>query len=128
MSLFCWFRHWTTCVLSRSLTSQGARVKLMLAKTDSQINFQVRFLLLCVTHTRGLNGQICIHNCGQHVYFFLKFLTDEIYRIPLRSDGGFESEYINASFVNVSDAYNYHYTKSNCCTFCSRATSRGMPT
>ena len=58
----------------------------------------------------------------------LKFLTDEIYRVPLRSYGGFESEYINASFVNVSDAYNYHYTKSNCCTFCSRATSRGMPT
>ena len=35
----------------------------------------------------------------------LKFLTDEIYRVPLRSDGGFESEYINASFVNVSYAY-----------------------
>ena len=35
----------------------------------------------------------------------LKFLTDEIYRVPLRSDGGFKSEYINASFVNVSDSY-----------------------
>ena len=35
----------------------------------------------------------------------LKFLTDEIYRVPLRSDDGFESEYINASFVNVSNAY-----------------------
>ena len=55
-------------------------------------------------------------------------LTDEIYRVPLRNDGGLKSEYINASFVNVSNAYNYHCTKSNCCIFCSRATSRGMPT
>ena len=32
-------------------------------------------------------------------------LTDEIYQVPLRSDGGLKSEYINASFFNVSNAY-----------------------
>ena len=36
--------------------------------------------------------------------FCMKLLTDEIYRVPLRSDGGLNSEYINASFVNVSNA------------------------
>ena len=33
------------------------------------------------------------------------WLTDEIYRVPVRSDGGLKSEIINASFVNVSNAY-----------------------
>ena len=39
------------------------------------------------------------HICQQRQTLFL---TDEIYRVPLKSTSASETDYINASFINVS--------------------------
>ena len=61
---FCWYRPWTTCALSRSVTSREPRTRQTLTKTDSKINHQVCFLFLMYTHTQGglcTNQKACIH-------------------------------------------------------------------